>query len=196
MVKAAATTGRAVARRPGWTKTSKAVFLDVLSQSCNVSEAARAAGMTGTASAYELRRRDPDFANGWLAALEQGYCELELLLLRLALFGSEQTETVEEGAGAAEATGAGQGAGGKRRIKTVHSYPYAMALQLLATHKKAVDAYRQSLCPGEEEKALRAELLARIDAMRVSARPAGWRVGDPVERKRGRPARKSGESRP
>jgi hypothetical protein len=147
--------------RAGWTDECKAVFLDTLRATSNVSKAAEAAGMNGTRSAYELRRRDPAFAQGWMEALEQGYSELELLLLRHALYGSEQQETVEE-------TGTPTDDGGKSvlRVKTVRAYPHSMALQLLAAHGKTVAAYREARSQTDDEEALRRDLYDRLDRMR------------------------------
>ena len=63
-------------------------FLQALGESCKVCHAARIAG-TSTTSIYDLRRRDPGFAAEWAQALEQGYAELEMQLLRQSIFGSE-----------------------------------------------------------------------------------------------------------
>ncbi len=125
-------------RRPmkgAWTVKRKATFLDHLQASCNVCEAARQAGVTPS-RAYELRRRDPAFAAQWAEALEQGYAELEMLLLRQSIHGSETTETIDEGK-----------AEGARRTKRVHSYPHSIGLRLLLAHKGAVDAFREEKKP-------------------------------------------------
>lgn len=47
-----------------WTVKKRAVFLDMLGATCNVSAAARAAGMAAT-NAYALQRRDAEFAQLW-----------------------------------------------------------------------------------------------------------------------------------
>lgn len=70
-------------RSDGWTKARRDAFLTELSQSCNVHRAHAAAGM-GYSGAYDLRRRDPMFAAQWQQALEIGYEQLELALLRRA----------------------------------------------------------------------------------------------------------------
>lgn len=71
-------------RSDGWTKTRRTAFLAELAQSCNIGRALAAAGMSGS-TAYQLRRRDPEFAAQWQAALEIGYERLETALLRRAL---------------------------------------------------------------------------------------------------------------
>ncbi|OYW87047.1 MAG: hypothetical protein B7Z20_06010 [Sphingobium sp. 32-64-5] len=141
-------------QRNGWTAKRRAQFLDVLQASCNVTEAARSVGMVPV-SAYQLRRRDPAFAVQWAEALEQGYAELEMLLLRQSIHGSETTETLEDGKGE-----------GARRTKTVHSFPHAIALRLLLAHKETVDMFRQERGidrPGSEE--VRSEIRRRMAAM-------------------------------
>jgi hypothetical protein len=118
-------------RAGGWTVTRQRRFLTALERSLNVSESARIAGTTAK-SAYDFKRRDPEFARAWRAALDKGYCELELTLLRQAVHGSERTETVIDGK-----------AGEIRQIKTVHSYPQAMAMRLLLAHRAEVEAFRE-----------------------------------------------------
>lgn len=53
---------------PGWTARKKTVFLDHLAQHGNVRAACARVGLSREA-AYRLRRRDPDFARGWGAAM-------------------------------------------------------------------------------------------------------------------------------
>lgn len=147
----------------GWTEADKAAFFDVLRNTSNVSEAARTIGKT-SASAYELKNRDVAFARAWMEALEQGYCELEMLLLRHALHGSERVE-VSEG----EASRDGD-AGEFRKTRTVHSYPYGMAMRLMLAHRSSVDAFRAAQGidrPGSDE--VRQEIYARLALTRKRA---------------------------
>lgn len=58
------------------TDRARATFLQVLSDTCNVSEAARAAGI-GRASAYDWRGKDPDFAKAWDEAEQEAVDKLE-----------------------------------------------------------------------------------------------------------------------
>lgn len=80
--------GRSVQRRTipakGWTKARRQLFLDTLAATCNVRRSIEAAGMTSS-GAYQLRRRDPDFAALWNEALAIGYQRLEEALLERAL---------------------------------------------------------------------------------------------------------------
>lgn len=141
-------------KRNGWTMKRRAQFLEVLQASCNVSEAARSIGLTPL-SVYKVRRRDPVFAAQWAEALEQGYAELEMLLLRQSIHGSETTETLEDSGGA-----------GARRTRKVHSFPHAIGLRLLLAHRETVDSFRQERGidrPGSEE--VRSEIRRRMAAM-------------------------------
>ena len=142
-------------RRPcGLSRARRDQFLQALGESCNVCHAARIAG-TSTTSIYDLRRRDPGFAAEWAQALEQGYAELEMQLLRQSIFGSETTETVLDSAEP-----------GREKVKTLHSYPHATGLRLLLSHRAEVTAYRQSKAaapPSGED--LREKILQELDAV-------------------------------
>ncbi|MGD9811367.1 MAG: hypothetical protein AB7U35_08545 [Sphingobium sp.] len=141
-----------------WSERRKQDFLDVLKATCNVQEACRVVGM-GAAGAYGLKKRDPAFAAAWQEAVEHGYAELELALLRQTIFGSETTETVDD-----------SGSDGRRRVKTVRSYPHAVALRLLLSHKAEAEAYRlQQGLDRPDVDALRAEIEQRIAALRSRA---------------------------
>jgi phage terminase small subunit len=63
-----------------FTKVRQSLFLDHLAESSNVTKSAEAAGVSA-GCAYALRRKDPDFARRWLAALYEGYIHLELQIL-------------------------------------------------------------------------------------------------------------------
>lgn len=153
-------------RKDGWTTRRRGRFLDVLRATCNVQEAARAVNMN-KGGAYDVRRRDAGFAAQWKEALEEGYAELEMALLRQSIHGYETTETVDDGKDS-----------GALRTRKVHSYPHTIALRLLLAHREAVDAYRSEQGidrPGSEN--VRAEIQVRIAAMRSRARPAAADAG-------------------
>lgn len=59
----------------------RTLFLDILAQTSNVSEAARRAKVSAS-RAYKVRREEPEFARQWLAALWEGYTHLEMDVLR------------------------------------------------------------------------------------------------------------------
>lgn len=80
-------------RSAGWTKAKRKRFLDALAATCNVQMAARAAGVARY-NAYNLRKRDPQFAALWQDALVMGYETLETALLEQALHGVNAIEIV------------------------------------------------------------------------------------------------------
>lgn len=60
----------------GWTDRARAVFLQVLAESCNVSEACRRANISRS-WAYVRRSEDEDFAAAWKEAEETAADRLE-----------------------------------------------------------------------------------------------------------------------
>ena len=71
-------------RRDGWTAARRAVFLDHVAATCNIAASAEAVGLWPS-SAYNLRRRDPDFAAQWHVALETGFDRLQAMLIERAM---------------------------------------------------------------------------------------------------------------
>ncbi|QNE32267.1 hypothetical protein F1C10_10125 [Sphingomonas sp. NBWT7] len=74
------------------TGTRQAKFAAILAETCNVSAAARAAGVAAS-TCYRWRAQDAGFAASWDAALGIGYDRLEAALLDYAL------ERIGHGAG-------------------------------------------------------------------------------------------------
>src|SRR5690349_22032287 len=64
--------------RTARTNPARATFLRVFSETCNVSEAAREAGISRRA-AYDWRDADPEFAADWDEAEQVGIDKLELV---------------------------------------------------------------------------------------------------------------------
>lgn len=84
-------------------------FLVRLAESCNMSRAARQAGVAHS-TIYRLRARDPDFAAAWQQAIEAGYERLELALVEAALARVTRRAAVGvpwQGGAAADDSGAG-----------------------------------------------------------------------------------------
>ena len=118
-------------RRPRrWTKKRRTRFLEHLAESCNVSAAARVAGMDRS-SAYDLKDKDPSFARGWRGALLQAHEALEWQLLESAREGTLRTE-LQLDPRTREPT----------QIKLVHSYPLTTMLRLFVSHRDEVAAHR------------------------------------------------------
>lgn len=76
-------------RHDGWTDTRRAKFLDVLGATANVRAAAQAA-RKAKATAYTLRKRDPDFARAWEEAIAGAMDELEAVAYERARDGVEK----------------------------------------------------------------------------------------------------------
>jgi len=162
-------------RRKGWTAKARAEFIEVLRATCNVQEGLRAVGL-GHSGAYYQRKHDPQFSAQWKEAIEQGYTELEMHLLRLSLFGAKTTEVIDDGT-----------EDGPKRTKTVHSYNLVVALRLLLAHKDKVHAYRSEQGierPGSD--AIRAEIQEKLALVRArTAGRAGERAGEDKGEDRG-----------
>lgn len=86
-------------RRPRpneWTKAKVEAFMTALAETCNVTLAAQAAGMSLT-GAYAKRKKDAAFRAGWAEAIAGAYQRLELALLDRALNGTEKVVTRRDG---------------------------------------------------------------------------------------------------
>ena len=142
-------------RRDGWSQTDRALFLAELAETCNVSEAARTAGKSRQ-TAYALKRRDADFARGWDAAIEQGYGEIEAMLIRLALHGCEIEEIIEDGEGAVKT----------RKVKRAPNP--SLGLQLLKLHAAQVAARRAAR--GEAAGPASPEAIASVERVLAEVR--------------------------
>jgi hypothetical protein len=81
----------------GWTTRKRAIFLDHLAATCNVTASAAAAGLHWS-GAYALRRRDTEFAAQWKAALAAGYARLEAMLIERATGTGPLPEAGEDAA--------------------------------------------------------------------------------------------------
>jgi hypothetical protein len=146
-------------RSDTWTQAQVREFMAVLAESCNASEAARAVGKCRQ-GAYDRRRRDPAFARAWDAALDQGYAELELLLMRAALHGSESEEITLDGEGAVKT----------RKVKRAPNL--SVGLRLWQHYRERVAKIRgtsDDAGPTPEEQAQVRRALAEIRRRRAAA---------------------------
>lgn len=76
-------------KRAERTDRARTRFIEVLRESCNVSEAARAAGI-GRRTAYEWREKDRAFADDWEDAEEEAADKLEREAWRRAVDGVDK----------------------------------------------------------------------------------------------------------
>lgn len=146
-------------RKDGWTDARRALFLQVLAATCNVREACRAAGLHFS-GAYDLRGRDPAFADAWDDAIEQSYSELEMRMLRDCLNGAVRVEVIREGDGPMARV---------KSTKTVTAVPHAIALRLLQAHRATAEARRAARAQPQggrpDDPDVVARMKAEMDAM-------------------------------
>jgi hypothetical protein len=142
------------ARADGWTRAQERMFLETLAETCNASEAARVAGKC-RAGAYRRRGIDPAFAKAWDEALDMGYAEIELMLMRAALFGTEAEEVTTDADGAVKA----------RKVKRAPSL--TVALRLFLCHREKVAKIRagREAARQQAERPDSAEAIALVDAV-------------------------------
>ena len=152
-------------RAGGWTKAKRATFLATLAESCNVRQAAAAAGMTPS-GVYQLRKRDAAFGDLWAEALDMGYERLEAALLAHALIGVNAIDI-----GEAVATRDRDGP------DLVSPGAVQLAMALLTKHRQGVDGKPVTKrgrrpTPGETDAALKKQLDALERRLRGSGRPS------------------------
>lgn len=75
--------------RTSRTDRARETFLNVLRETCNVSEAARTAGI-GRRTAYDWRDADTEFAAAWIDAEEEAVDALEKVARDRAIDGSDR----------------------------------------------------------------------------------------------------------
>ncbi len=107
-------------RHDGWTAARRALFFRTLAETANVRLSAEAAGVSAT-SAYDLRRRDPGFAETWEAAKAEGMQTLELSLMERAIRGDPRPVMF----------------GGERKDE-IRVYPDKVAMYLMTRHDNRV----------------------------------------------------------
>lgn len=134
------------ARRFG--KPDKAVFLDTLAATCNIAASARACGFS-TSTIERHRKKDATFRNNVHRALTTGYKRLEMAMLERAIHGVEE-----------EVWHAG------KIVGTKIVYSDQIGLRLLALHRDNVETPEREPDIDREYAQVRAELEARLDAMR------------------------------
>ena len=154
------------ATRPdGWTVAKRKVFLDTLAATCNVSEAARVAGMDRT-SARNLRLRDGEFAQLWAEAFEQGEERLREECIARAL-GQVST---------------GDNPTGEREPIETGRFDADLAMKLLAMRNRGATPPRRRPRELPSQHDVDAALIARFDALdRRKARLAAKAEGSPAD---------------
>lgn len=132
-------------RKFEWTKAKEKIFLATLAETCNVTAAAGAAGMSAS-GAYMRRKKVAAFRASWAEAIATAYRDLELVLLERALNGTEKIVTKPNGS-----------------VERMREYPNQIALQLLRMHRDtAVEAERPEV-DGDE---VRERLVNKLERLR------------------------------
>ena len=138
-------------RRPRpreWTKAKVEAFMTALAETCNVTLAAQAAGMSLT-GAYAKRKKDAAFRAGWAEAIAGAYQRLELALLDRALNGTEKVVTRRDGS--------------EERMR---DYSNSVALTLLRMHRDTASEVLEQ--PSDEEVAeVRQRLVEKLERLKV-----------------------------
>jgi len=138
------------AKHVSFAKWSK-VFLAELAATSNITASAKRAGVC-TSTAYEARRKHPDFSRAWFQALCEGYDHLEMELLRRLREGEIKPA-----------------AGAKKGVRT---FDNATALRLLAAHQASAARQRAQRDNADAAKVV-ASIIAKLELMRQRALAAG-----------------------
>ena len=166
-------------RRADWrafSKEQRDLFLSVLAETSNVSEACRRTGKSLT-TVYRVRHQDPAFGEAWMQALEQGFAALEMEALRRTRFGQDVTEyrllPAEEVAGdggAGDEGSPGAVAVREQMVRRTHSYDGKLTIWLLSRYQEQMAAYRARLAEDASDgsQALE-EIKRRLLAMKERA---------------------------
>jgi phage terminase small subunit len=135
------------ARRREWTRAREKQFLSALSETCNVTVAAEAAGISLT-TAYVRRKKVAAFRAGWAEAIATAYQRLELVMLDRALNGTEKIVVRKDGS--------------EERMR---EYPNQIAMHLLKMHRdSAMEAVEE---PAEAEiEEVRERLFKKLQRLR------------------------------
>jgi hypothetical protein len=134
-------------RRHEWTKGRERLFLATLAETCNVTLASEAAGLS-TTSAYNRRKSNAAFRAGWAEAIAAAYQRLELVMLDRALNGTEKVVVRKDGS--------------EERMR---EYPNQIALHLLKMHRDSAMQLIEE--PSETEVAeVRQRLVEKLERLR------------------------------
>jgi len=131
------------ASRRNWTKTKESEFLSVLAETCNVTEAARQAGVC-LSYAYKRRASNAGFRAGWMQAIGDAYQRLELVLLDRAFNGTEKVVKRRDGS-----------------EERMLEYSNQLGLSLLKMHRNTA-AEAASEMPPEDVEEMREQLVKKL----------------------------------
>lgn len=130
-----------------WTKAKQDKFLSALAETCNVTCAARDAGVSVSA-AYRRRKLDAGFRGAWLEAVGTAYQRLEMVLLERAFAGTEKLVRRKDGSE-------------ERMVE----YPNQLALALLKMHRDTAVEANAEFAPADVDE-VRQRLLGKLERLR------------------------------
>lgn len=159
-----------------WSQAKAEAFLNVLGETCNVSEACRRSGVPMTV-AYRRRKMDASFRASWAERIAEAYQRLELMLLERAFNGTEKVIRRRDGS--------------EERMR---EYSDRLALMLLKMHRETA-AEVESDMPDEDVDEIRERIVRKLqrlkkrneeqEARRAELRGDAPRNGDDGECARG-----------
>ncbi len=135
------------ASKRNWTKAKEQAFLEVLGDTCNVTAAADAAGVS-VSNVYRRRQKVAAFRAGWAHAIATAYQRLELVMLDRALNGTEKIVVRKDGS--------------EERMR---DYPNAIAMNLLKLHRDSAMEALSEPAEGEVDE-LRQRLFDKLERLR------------------------------
>ena len=130
-------------RVKGWTAKKERRFIEALTESCNVTFAAKEAGISVSA-VYRRRQLDATFRSAWGRAVSVGYSQLEMMLLERALHGVEKPVPAKAG-----------------ETSVMRHYDDRTALALLKLHRDGAAAAEETVDSAEHEEACE-RIIARL----------------------------------
>jgi hypothetical protein len=137
-----------------WSKAREREFISVLAETCNVTLAAREAGVS-VSGAYRRRRADAAFRTAWIEAIGTAYQRLELALLERAFVGTEKIVRRKDGS-----------------EERMVDYPNQLALTLLKMHRDTAIEAATDVAPDDAED-IRERLLEKLERLRKREAESG-----------------------
>lgn len=131
-----------------WVKAKEVLFLSTLAETCNVTRACDAAGVS-TSAAYNRRRENAAFRSAWLAAISVAYQRLEMVLLERAFVGTEKLVAVRGG-----------------EPQTMREYSDRLGLALLKMHRDTATEAASEFEPAQIDE-LKQRLLDKLRRLKA-----------------------------
>lgn len=131
-----------------WTREKEETYVNTLVETCNLTAAAAAAGVS-TSSAWRRRKTNARFRASCAEAIAAGYQRLELALLDRALNGSEKIVTRKDGS-----------------EERVREYPNAVALTLLRMHRETAAEVENEPDEADADE-IRERLVKKLERLRL-----------------------------